>query len=117
MGLAQRIQTIFLGIVSSASSNSLTHVGQTVALIRRSTLSNIGTSLFCFFSLTSTLAASVDGLLDETRVARYLAAPPEPTLTIDLLLDDSGVVASAAAEKLTTLNPRTSRVTLTTCRP
>lgn len=69
------------------------------------------------FTLTSTLAASVDGLLDETRIARDLATPPEPTLTIDLLLDDSGVVASTAAEQLTAFDPRTSRITLTTCRP
>lgn len=69
------------------------------------------------FTLTSTLAASVDSLLNKTRIARDFATPPEPTLTIDLLLDDSGVVASAAAEKLTALDPRTSRVTLTTRRP
>lgn len=69
------------------------------------------------FTLTPTLAASVDGLLNETRVARDFATPPEPTLTIDLLLDDSGVVASTAAEELTALDPRTSRVTLTPRRP
>jgi len=65
----------------------------------------------------STLATSVDSLLDKTRIARDLATPPEPTLTIDLLLDDSSVVASTAAKEFTALDPRTSRITLTTCRP
>lgn len=62
------------------------------------------------------LAASVDRLLDEARVTRDLATPPEPTLAVDLLLYDPGVVAPAAAEELTALDPGTSRVALTTCR-
>lgn len=51
-----------------------------------------------FFTYIDTLAASVDGLLDEAGVARDLATPPKPTLAIDLLLDDSRIVTSAAAE-------------------
>lgn len=70
-----------------------------------------------FSSLAPALATSVDGLLDETRIARYLAAPAEPALAIDLLLDDPGVVAPAAAEELTALDPGTSSVALTARRP
>lgn len=66
--------------------------------------------------LTSTLAASVDSRLDEARVARDLATPPKPALTVDLLLHDPGVVTPAAAEELTALDPGTSRVALTTYR-
>lgn len=62
------------------------------------------------------LTAAVDGLLDEARVTRDLAAPMEPAAAVDLVLDDLRVVASAAAEELTAVNSWTSRVALTTGR-
>lgn len=70
-----------------------------------------------FLTYVDTLAASVDGLLDEACVARDLATPPKPTLAIGLLLDDPRIVTSAAAEQLTALDPGTSCIALTICRP
>lgn len=98
-----------------ASSDPLNaSAGAAVAPIRLPAPPDTGTSSF---SPTSALTAGVDGLLDEARIARHLAAPPEPALAVDLLLDDSSVVAPAAAEQLTALDPGTSRVALATGRP
>jgi len=70
-----------------------------------------------FTYIVYTLATSVDGLLDEACVARDLTTPSKPALAIDLLLDDPRIVTSAAAEQLTALDPGTSRIALTICRP
>ena len=50
------------------------------------------------------LATSVDRFLNQAGVASDLAAPSEPTFATDLLLDDPGVVASAAAEQLASVD-------------
>lgn len=61
----------------------------TVLILKREPMTRLGPS-----------TTGVDRLLDQAAFAGDLAAPPEPALAVDFLLDDPGVVSPAAAEQL-----------------
>lgn len=58
------------------------------------------------------LAARIERLFNDASVAGYVAAPPEPALAVDLLLDDPRVVAPSAAEQLAAVDTLRRRVAL-----
>lgn len=57
-------------------------------------------------------AARVDGPHRLTSLTRHFTAPPEHTVTVDLLQDLASLVPSPAAEKLAAVHSRRRRVTL-----